>query len=131
MQWNRASKCPMGSRHFGTFCCCTKTTVEIDAKCTLLSRERRKRCILFEQLPSEASYPNYYDVIENPISMDIIKQRIEGGYYTSIKVFLDDWLLMFGNARTYNRRGSLVYKDAVALQVIIFSYRLPSHQDCL
>jgi protein polybromo-1 len=31
------------------------------------------------QLPSKKEYPDYYDIITNPIDMSMIEQKIKGG----------------------------------------------------
>lgn len=77
----------------------------------------RPRSELFMDLVSKKEYPLYYTLIKNPISMNMIKQRIYSSYYQSVLEFENDFLLMFDNARTFNEEGSVVYEDADELQV--------------
>lgn len=79
----------------------------------------RQRCELFMDLVSKKEYPVYYDLITNPISMNIIKKRIHSAYYDTVLQFEQDFHLMFDNARTFNEEGSSVYEDADEMQVKI------------
>lgn len=73
---------------------------------------------LFMTLVSKKEYPTYYTMIKNPISMEIIKKRINSPYYRNVQQFKNDFHLMFDNARIFNEEGSIVYEDANTLQVI-------------
>ncbi|XP_052070858.1 protein polybromo-1-like isoform X2 [Mytilus californianus] len=78
--------------------------------------ESRPLRFIFMQLPSKKEYPDYYDVITNPIDMSMIEQKIKSNQYPNPDVLLTDFELMFNNARRYNEEGSLVYNDANTLQ---------------
>ena len=67
---------------------------------------------LFHKLPSKRDYPEYYIMILRPICMDQIRKKIDKGQYRSFEEFIDDFRLMFNNARHYNEDGSTVWKDA-------------------
>ena len=67
---------------------------------------------LFYKLPSKRDYPEYYIMILRPICMDQIRKKIDKGQYRSFEEFIDDFKLMFNNARHYNEDGSTVWKDA-------------------
>ncbi|KAI8076515.1 SNF2 family N-terminal domain-containing protein [Gilbertella persicaria] len=77
----------------------------------------RSRSELFMDLVSKRDYPLYYTMIKTPISMNIIKKRINSTYYRTIAHFRDDFHLMFNNARIFNEEGSFVYEDANEMQV--------------
>jgi ATP-dependent helicase STH1/SNF2 len=79
----------------------------------------RPRWEIFAELPDENDYADYYQLIQNPIAMDIIKKRIEKHYYKDVVTFRNDWHLMFNNARTYNVEESQVYQDADELQRVL------------
>lgn len=68
-------------------------------------------------LVSKKEYPVYYTMIKKPISMNMIKKRINSTYYRTIAQFREDFYLMFNNARTFNEEGSFVYEDANEMQV--------------
>lgn len=74
---------------------------------------------LFLQKPSKKLYPDYCVFIKHPIALDIIKKRIQGKSYTNIREILEDFHLMFSNAKIYNEEGSIVYQDAVALEDLV------------
>ncbi|RCH87329.1 hypothetical protein CU098_002071, partial [Rhizopus stolonifer] len=78
----------------------------------------RPRCELFMDLVSKKEYPLYYTLIKNPISMNMIKERIHSSYYETVAEFESDFHLMFENARTFNEEGSVVYEDANEMQKI-------------
>ncbi|GAA5811290.1 hypothetical protein MFLAVUS_004723 [Mucor flavus] len=78
----------------------------------------RSRSELFMDLVSKRDYPLYYTMIKTPISMNMIKKRMNSTYYRTIAHFRDDFHLMFNNARTFNEEGSFVYEDANEMQKI-------------
>ena len=62
-------------------------------------------------------YPDYYTVIETPISMVNIGTNVkQGKVYQSVTQYSSDWDLMFENARQYNEDGSMIYEDSYTLQ---------------
>ncbi|KAF7683648.1 SWI/SNF chromatin-remodeling complex subunit snf22 [Astathelohania contejeani] len=79
--------------------------------------EGRKRIDIFMTLPSRKHYPDYYQVIKNPISISCIKKKLDS--YTSLGELLDDLFLMFDNAMAYNLEDSVVYKDAEYLSKLV------------
>ncbi|KAI8920986.1 Bromodomain-containing protein [Powellomyces hirtus] len=76
----------------------------------------RQLCELFEELVSREEYPDYYEVIHKPIALGIIQQKVDRKEYASVLEFVTDFELLTINAKTYNRKGSGVFKDAVALE---------------
>ena len=61
-------------------------------------------------------YPDYYEVITNPIDMKTINERIKSGNYKNVDQFISDARLMFNNCRQYNEEGSAIVKDANTLE---------------
>ncbi|KAI9206526.1 uncharacterized protein BJ171DRAFT_566838 [Polychytrium aggregatum] len=86
-------------------------------------KDRNGRLVfeIFETLPSRDDYPDYYDVIARPIALDMIESRIKLGGYSSLASFYGDIAVMIENAKTYNRKGSFVYKNAETIQAAIES----------
>ncbi|RUS15916.1 hypothetical protein BC937DRAFT_91811 [Endogone sp. FLAS-F59071] len=70
---------------------------------------------IFVELPSREDYPDYYEVIEHPISLELIEKQIKKGY-GSLQQFQTDFMRIFDNAMFYNENGSRIYKDAKLLQ---------------
>lgn len=73
---------------------------------------------LFKEKPSKKLYPDYYAIIQIPISLKEIKKKITAFAYYKVEQFMNDLKLMFKNAKTYNQEGSIVYNDAVKLEEI-------------
>ncbi|KAH7883996.1 SNF2 family N-terminal domain-containing protein [Phlebopus sp. FC_14] len=81
-------------------------------------QDGRKRCELFRELPDKRDYPDYYQLIAQPIALSTLRKRANAGYYKSITQYKEDWKLMFDNARTYNTEGSWVYIDAEEMEKV-------------
>ncbi|KAJ6498002.1 SNF2-family ATP dependent chromatin remodeling factor snf21 [Mycena vitilis] len=79
----------------------------------------RKRCELFRELPDRHDYPDYYQLITQPIALSHLRKRASGPYYKDVQSYRNDWTLMFNNARTYNQEGSWVYIDAVEMEKVL------------
>lgn len=73
----------------------------------------------FNRLPNRRAYPDYYTEIKRPISLSKIKQKINQGYYVRGSEIVDDFKLMFDNAKRYNRPDSKIYEDACTLNKIM------------
>ncbi|KAG0436382.1 Chromatin structure-remodeling complex subunit rsc1 [Dictyocoela muelleri] len=97
-------------------CLFAKKSEELETKIELFLKNicnkrssGRYRINLFRYLPDPEEYPDYYEIIENPISIDCIKNK----EYLNYDEFIDDLKLMFNNALIYNDEFSQVYKDAI------------------
>ncbi|GAA5863719.1 hypothetical protein JCM3774_001226 [Rhodotorula dairenensis] len=71
---------------------------------------------LFNALPDRRDYPDYYVLIQRPISLKEIKKKVNNGTYPTTEAFAADIHLMLDNAMTYNEEGSVVYEDARLLR---------------
>ena len=69
----------------------------------------------FDRLPDKVEFPDYYQVIQNPLAFDVLKKKAKRKKYASVDEFMKDIELMFNNAMTYNEDGSDVYKWAQLL----------------
>ena len=76
---------------------------------------------MFMEKPSRREYPDYYEVIANPIDMTTIDERIRMGGYKSEDEFMSDMKLMFSNCRKYNEEGSDIYEDANVLERVLMT----------
>jgi ATP-dependent helicase STH1/SNF2 len=88
-----------------------------DAVTDLTDEDGRERGELFMELPDRREYRDYYAIIKRPISLEMIRKRIDGNFYNSLQGFKEDFRTIWQNARTYNEEGSLVVEDANALEV--------------
>jgi ATP-dependent helicase STH1/SNF2 len=89
-----------------------------DAVTDLTDDDGRDRSELFMELPDRREYRDYYAIIKRPISLEMIRKRIDGNFYNSLQLFKEDFRTIWQNARTYNEEGSVVVEDANALEVI-------------
>lgn len=69
--------------------------------------------------PSKALYPDYYLIIKYPIAFDNVSTHIEQLAYNSLRETLQDFHLIFSNARIYNTEGSVVYDDSLELEKVV------------
>ncbi|XP_076013006.1 polybromo 1, like isoform X2 [Genypterus blacodes] len=79
----------------------------------------RRLCDLFMVKPSKKDYPDYYNVILEPMDLKTIENSVRIERYVTEEALMDDMRLMFRNARHYNEEGSQVYNDADILEKIL------------
>ncbi|CAG2166349.1 unnamed protein product [Oppiella nova] len=79
----------------------------------------RSLILLFMEKPSKKAYPDYYDIIANPIDMKTIETNIKWERYPNEESLITDFKLMFSNCKQYNEDNSQIYKDAVALENVL------------
>ncbi|ESX01290.1 hypothetical protein KL918_004347 [Ogataea parapolymorpha] len=81
---------------------------------------RGKLSTPFMDLVDGEMYPDYYKIIKEGMSFNLVKQKLDDGEYADDKdgvvSFKHDINLIFANAQTYNHEDSLLYQDAVILQ---------------
>jgi len=66
----------------------------------------------FIELPDKWDYPDYYQLIKNPICMKQIQKKINKKEYQHARQFRQDLGLLCNNCRTYNEDTSLLFADA-------------------
>jgi len=93
-----------------------------------VDEDGRERSAIFDQLPSKIEYPDYYDVIAKPICLNDIKRKLKRSAYTTKQEFIDDFDLLYQNAKLYNVPESLVAMDADQLQKLVHE-RMDSFED--
>jgi ATP-dependent helicase STH1/SNF2 len=71
----------------------------------------------FVALPPKKLFPDYYMIITEPICMKMIEKKIKSEEYSSLGDLKKDVQHLCRNAKTYNEDGSLIYVDAVAIEV--------------
>jgi protein polybromo-1 len=70
---------------------------------------------MFMDKPSKRDYPDYYEVIERPIDMRTINDKIKSNAYKTVGETLADFRLMFANCMQYNEENSEIYIDGKTL----------------
>ncbi|XP_060527189.1 protein polybromo-1 isoform X2 [Cylas formicarius] len=78
----------------------------------------------FQVLPSKTKYPEYYEVVEQPIDLKRIAIKIQKNEYISILGLERDLMLMCKNACLFNEPASQIYKSAKKLKQIIQEKRV-------
>ena len=58
----------------------------------------RQLSMIFLRLPPRSEFPDYYDIIKNPIDFEIISTKLKQNRYNSMDECLADFILMFDNA---------------------------------
>ncbi|KAI6112894.1 PHD-zinc-finger like domain-containing protein [Pisolithus sp. B1] len=71
---------------------------------------------LFKHPVSKIEVPDYYDVVKNPMSWDIIDAKLDRHEYWDLSAFKNDVELVLSNAILYNKPGTSFYKTAQRMQ---------------
>lgn len=70
----------------------------------------RQLSLIFMKLPNKNEYPDYYEVIKQPIHMEKIAATLKNNGYENLDELVSDFILMFDNACKYNEPDSQIYK---------------------
>ena len=73
------------------------------------SGRKRRLSEIFLEKPCPTTYPDYYQIIKEPVSINDILKKCRSRAYKQLKDFWDDWKLLFNNARQYNEDVSFVH----------------------
>lgn len=73
----------------------------------------------FFHLPSKKKYPDYYQQIKMPISLQQIRTKLKNQEYETLDHLECDLNLMFENAKRYNVPNSAIYKRVLKLQQVM------------
>ena len=73
----------------------------------------------FFHLPSKKKYPDYYQQIKMPISLQQIRTKLKNQEYETLDHLEGDLNLMFENAKRYNVPNSAIYKRVLKLQQVM------------
>ncbi|KAJ6667679.1 hypothetical protein lerEdw1_016000 [Lerista edwardsae] len=83
----------------------------------------RRLSAIFLRLPSRSELPDYYLTIKKPVDMEKIRSHMMANKYQDIDAMVEDFVMMFNNACTYNEPESLIYKDALVLHKVLLETR--------
>ncbi|KAJ1366255.1 hypothetical protein KIN20_026867 [Parelaphostrongylus tenuis] len=72
----------------------------------------------FRQCVNLEEFPNYLDVVREPIDLSIIQKRLENLEYQHLKDFTADMTRLFENAKLFFARESDVYRCAETLEKV-------------
>lgn len=76
----------------------------------------RKPMLAFMEKPSKKLYPEYYEIIAEPIDFLEIEAKIKAEQYSCENDLVRDFKLMFSNCREFNEENSPIYEDANLLE---------------
>ncbi|KAF9486466.1 Bromodomain-containing protein [Pholiota conissans] len=86
----------------------------------------------FLHRPPKRLYPDYYELIKQPIALDDIKRKLDHHNYSSLQDVKNDFELLVANAKQYNLAESAIVQDAKELLKLvhkIYSKMVPSDED--
>lgn len=69
--------------------------------------------------PSKKLYPNYYEVIAEPIDFLEIEAKIRNDQYNKEGECITDFKVMFANCRQFNEENSPIYEDANLMEKVL------------
>lgn len=78
----------------------------------------------FQLLPSKSKYPEYYEVIEQPIDLREIAIKIQNHQYPNLLALEKDLVVMCKNACLFNEPNSQIYNHAKQLKKIVNQRRI-------
>jgi len=80
----------------------------------------------FLDLPSRTEYPDYYQQTPMPLSLNIVDDRLNQGYYETMENLESDLKRLIQNAKDYNSSKSEVFEDAERLRKAMSNF-MPKH----
>ena len=72
----------------------------------------------FWKLPSKKKLPEYYKVIQSPMDIARIQDKVEQAEYTTLAAFEKDFTLVWENARKYNKEDSAIFQVEHQLHIL-------------
>ncbi|KAG0092835.1 hypothetical protein BGZ92_008400 [Podila epicladia] len=87
---------------------------ELSAVCHKLLDQFIKKdvYVLFTQPVDPKLVPDYAAIIKNPMDLSTMRAKVERNFYPTIDEFLSDFQLVCDNARLYNAKDTLYWKQA-------------------
>ncbi|CAJ0957482.1 unnamed protein product, partial [Mesorhabditis belari] len=70
----------------------------------------------FKETVDVDEFPNYHQIVKNPIDLSIIENRLRSQCYSSHIDLHADLQLMVSNAKLFNQKGSAIYQCAEGLR---------------
>ena len=114
-----------------------ETTQELGEKIiSLLKRSQDKNGRLiateFLELPDRKLYPDYYEHIAMPMSINIAEAKLNNGEYSTMTDLESDLKRMVQNAKDYNSSKSDIFEDAERIRKALSNFMSkhnPAYQD--
>ena len=64
----------------------------------------------------EKLYPSYRKIVQVPVDLSLVEQRVYGGEYLSIADFIGDIQLMLQNCRSFNPEGNIYHETSIKFE---------------
>ena len=74
---------------------------------------------IFMDLPVKKHYPDYYQVIQHPVSIKQLRKKLKQDKIELYETLVEELRIMCQNAKTYNEEGSWVYTDAEQIEAFL------------
>lgn len=92
----------------------------------VLDRNGQPITRFFLWLPSRLQYPDYYKVIQRPIALDSIEDKVNRKDYANPHALVTDLRQMVENAQYYNEEGSEVWEAAEEIRQYVEGTTIPT-----
>lgn len=81
--------------------------------------DKKKISIPFQKPvdPDRDNCPDYFEVIKNPMCIDVVKQKLSAGQYITFTDWINDIDLIWNNAQNYNSKYSPIFLMAKDIQL--------------
>ncbi|KAF8204343.1 hypothetical protein K438DRAFT_1716031 [Mycena galopus ATCC 62051] len=81
-----------------------------------LQGHKHAKIFLYPVDPIRDHAPKYFDVVKEPMDLQSMAHKLEGGKYPDRFAFQADFRLIMSNAKLYNPVGSFVHDETLALE---------------
>ncbi|OCF31781.1 hypothetical protein I316_06588 [Kwoniella heveanensis BCC8398] len=76
----------------------------------------------FIKLPNKRAFPDYYETIKHPMSLEMVHAKLDAAEYPTLKSVCADLGQIFTNAKRYNVKESLLFQYAKKLHKMTRTY---------
>ncbi|KAN0059828.1 hypothetical protein ACQY0O_008402 [Thecaphora frezii] len=76
-------------------------------------------CEPFLKLPSKRQYPDYYEIIKKPLTLEDVRQKLQQKQYASLPEVKHDCEIICNNAKRYNLKESEIWQQARELHSVV------------
>jgi hypothetical protein len=91
----------------------------LDVLINRIDEDETPLTVPFLALPLRSDYPDYYELIRNPVSLEQIRRRLQNRSYNTLEEVRNSMETICRNAKRYNQKGSEIYEKARTMHQII------------
>lgn len=89
--------------------------------CAHRGKDDYKMISPFIDVPDALMYPDYSEVIDRPMSINLMKKSLKAGNYVTLDDLRQDFELMADNCEAYNDADTPISKDARELLDVLYN----------